>query len=151
MFTANAAWLTLAMIAHNLLRATGCLASASYAKPRGATLWRQLIAIPTQIARSGRGHSTVHLPEHWRWQGAWMNVFEATHQPPPQQVAQPARTPITPPPPRPRRSPAPRAHPTPDPEDTWTGRDPSTVALSHAETGRERPEDQSPPQDLRRV
>jgi hypothetical protein len=86
-FTANAAWLTLATIAHNLLRATGCLASAFHAKARGATLRRHLINIPARIARSGRGHITVHLPEHWRWQGAWMNAFKATHHPPPQRVA----------------------------------------------------------------
>ncbi|WP_433499155.1 IS1380 family transposase [Sphaerimonospora sp. CA-214678] len=86
-FTANAAWLTLAVIAYNLLRATGCLASAFHAKARGATLRRHLIDVPARIARHGRGHITVHLPEHWRWQGAWMNLFEATHRPPPQQVA----------------------------------------------------------------
>ncbi|MBX6387283.1 MAG: IS1380 family transposase [Microbispora sp.] len=83
-FTANAAWLTLAVIAYNLLRATGCLASAFHAKARGATLRRQLINVPARIARSGRGHLTMHLPGHWRWQGAWMNLFEATHQPHPQ-------------------------------------------------------------------
>ncbi len=37
-FTANAAWLTLAAAAHNLLRAAGILASAFHARARGATL-----------------------------------------------------------------------------------------------------------------
>lgn len=86
-FTANAAWLTLATVAYNLLRATGCLASAFHARARGATLRRQLIAVPARLARHDRGHITVHLPEHWRWQGAWMNLFQAAHQPPPRQVA----------------------------------------------------------------
>jgi hypothetical protein len=86
-FTANAAWLTLAAIAHNLLRATGCLASAFHAKARGATLRRQLIAVPARLARHGRGHLTVHLPEHWRWQTAWMNAFDHVHQPPPERAA----------------------------------------------------------------
>ncbi|MGB6453179.1 MAG: IS1380 family transposase, partial [Streptosporangiaceae bacterium] len=37
-FTANAAWLTLAAITHNLLRAAGCLASPRHARARGATI-----------------------------------------------------------------------------------------------------------------
>jgi hypothetical protein len=82
-FTANAAWLTLAAIAHNLLRATGCLASQFHAKARGATLRRQLIAVPARIARHGRGHLTLHLPRHRRWQTAWRCAFQATHRPPP--------------------------------------------------------------------
>jgi hypothetical protein len=82
-FTANAAWLTLAAITHNLLRATGCLASAFHARARGATLRRHLIDVPARLARHGRGHITVHLPEHWRWQDAWKNAFDATHHPPP--------------------------------------------------------------------
>jgi hypothetical protein len=90
-FTANAAWLTLAAIAHNLLRATGCLASAFHAKARGATLRRQLISVPARLARHGRagrtGHLTVHLPEHWSWQTAWMNAFDHIHRPPPARAA----------------------------------------------------------------
>jgi hypothetical protein len=86
-FAANAAWLTLAAIAHNLLRATGCLASGFHATARGATLRRHLINVAARLARHGRGHITVHLPEHWRWRTAWMNAFDATHRPPPARVA----------------------------------------------------------------
>ena len=43
-FPANAAWLTLAAISCNLLRAAGSLASLAHAKARGATLRRDLIA-----------------------------------------------------------------------------------------------------------
>jgi hypothetical protein len=90
-FTANAAWLTLAAITHNLLRATGCLASAFHAKARGATLRRHLIGVPARLARHGHagraGHITLHLPEHWRWQHAWKNLFDTTHDPPPAQAA----------------------------------------------------------------
>ncbi|MFG1973078.1 IS1380 family transposase, partial [Nonomuraea fuscirosea] len=81
-FAANAAWLTLAAITHNLLRALGCLASAFHARARGATLRRHLISVPARIARHGRGHLTLHLPARWRWQGAWMTTFTATHDPP---------------------------------------------------------------------
>jgi hypothetical protein len=81
-FTANAAWVTLAALTHNLLRAAGCLAGAFHARARGATLRRHLITVPARIARHGRGHLTLHLPEHWRWQDAWLNVFDALHGPP---------------------------------------------------------------------
>ena len=45
-FAANAAWLTCAAIACNLLRAAGTLASLAYARARGATLRRDLINVP---------------------------------------------------------------------------------------------------------
>jgi hypothetical protein len=80
-FNANAAWLTLAAITHNLLRAIGCLAGTFHAKARGATLRRHLIAVSARLARHGRGHITLHLPEHWHQQHAWMNVFDATYDP----------------------------------------------------------------------
>lgn len=81
-FAANAAWLTLAAIAHNLLRASGCLASTFHARARGATLRRHLINVPARIARHGRGHLTLHLPQHWPWHDAWTTAFQATHAPP---------------------------------------------------------------------
>jgi hypothetical protein len=86
-FNAGAAWLTCAAITHNLLRAFGCLAGSLHARARGATLRRQLISVPARLARHGRGHLTLHLPEHWRWRRAWMNAFDAVHDPPPTQAA----------------------------------------------------------------
>jgi hypothetical protein len=81
-FPANAAWLALAAICHNLTRAAGCLAGASCAKARGATIRGQLIAIAARIARHGRRHLTMHLPEGWHRQSGWMNLFEAACGPP---------------------------------------------------------------------
>ncbi len=81
-FPGNAAWLTLAAIAHNLLRAAGTLASASFARARGATLRRDLIDVAARIARHGHGHITVHLPEGWHRDCEWMNLFEASCGPP---------------------------------------------------------------------
>jgi hypothetical protein len=43
-FAANAAWLTLAAIAHNLTRAAGCLASVFDSAARPATIRNQLTA-----------------------------------------------------------------------------------------------------------
>jgi hypothetical protein len=81
-FPANAAWLALAAISHNLLRAAGSLASLSYAKVRGATLRRDLIDVAARAACHGRGHITVHLPEGWHREQEWMNLFEAACGPP---------------------------------------------------------------------
>jgi hypothetical protein len=80
-FAANAAWLTCAGIAHNLLRAAGTLASGHHAKARGATIRRQLINIPARTARRAR-KITLHLPRHWPWADAWTALFTATHAPP---------------------------------------------------------------------
>jgi Transposase DDE domain group 1 len=81
-FPANAAWLTLAAISHNLLRAAGALASLACAKARGATLRRDLIDVAARTARHGRGHITLHLPEGWHRQTEWMNLFQAATGPP---------------------------------------------------------------------
>jgi hypothetical protein len=81
-FPANAAWLALAAICHNLTRAAGCLAGGSCAKARGATIRSQLIAVAARIARHGRGHITMHLPEGWHRETGWMNLFEAACGPP---------------------------------------------------------------------
>jgi len=81
-FPANAAWLALAAISCNLLRAAGALASLAYAKARGATVRRDLIDVAARTARHGRGHLTVHLPEGWYREHEWMNLFEAACGPP---------------------------------------------------------------------
>src|SRR5262249_15684858 len=82
-FPANAAWLALAAISHNLLRAAGALASLAYAKARGATIRADLIDVAARIARHGRGHITVHLPADWHRQHASLNLFQPAPRPPP--------------------------------------------------------------------
>jgi hypothetical protein len=86
-FPANAAWLALAAISHNLLRAAGALASLACARARGATLRRDLIDVAARTARHGRGEITLHLPDGWHRQAEWMNLFEAACGPPPAQAA----------------------------------------------------------------
>ena len=81
-FPANAAWLALAAISCNLLRAAGALASLAYAKARGATIRRDLIGVAARTARHGRGHLTLHLPEGWYREREWMNLLEAACGPP---------------------------------------------------------------------
>jgi hypothetical protein len=81
-FAANAAWLTLAAMACNLVRAAGCLASQFYARARGATIRRDLIDVAARTARTGRGCLTLHLPLGWHRQAEWENLFQAACGPP---------------------------------------------------------------------
>lgn len=80
-FAANAAWLALAAIAHNLTRAAGCLASLFHARARTGTLRRQLIVVPARIARRSR-HIILRLPLNWPHQNAFGGLFTVTHSPP---------------------------------------------------------------------
>ena len=74
-FAANAAWLSIAAMAHNLVRAAGALASLPFAKARAATIRRDLIAVAARTARHGRGHLTLHLPEGWHREQEWLNLL----------------------------------------------------------------------------
>jgi len=81
-FAANAAWLSIAAMAHNLLRAAGALASLPFARARAATIRRDLIALAARTARHGRGHLTLHLPEGWHREHEWLNLLAAACGPP---------------------------------------------------------------------
>jgi hypothetical protein len=81
-FAANAAWLSIAAMAHNLLRAAGALASLPFAKARAATIRRDLIAVAARTARHGRGGLTLHLPEGWHREHEWLNLLGAACGPP---------------------------------------------------------------------
>jgi hypothetical protein len=81
-FPANAAWLVLAAISHNLLRAAGSLASPAYGKARGATIRRDLIHVAARTARHGRGHITVHLPAGWHHEHEWLTLLTTACGPP---------------------------------------------------------------------
>ena len=86
-FPANAAWLTCAGIAHNLLRAAATLASRRHGKARGATARRELINVAARLAHRGRDRVILHLPQHWPWQDGFGGVFDATHRGPPARAA----------------------------------------------------------------
>ena len=83
-FTANSAWLVLAVIAFNLTRTAGLIADRSgrLARATTATIRRTLIAVPARLARSAR-RITLHLPAAWPWQTPFERLFTATHAPPP--------------------------------------------------------------------
>jgi hypothetical protein len=48
----------------NLLRAAGTLAARRHALARGATLRRQVVVVPTRLARPQR-RRVLRLPAHW--------------------------------------------------------------------------------------
>ena len=81
-FAANAAWLSIAAMTHNLLRAAGALASRALAKARGATLRRDLVAVPARTARHGRGRITLHLPQGWHREDEWLSLWHFACGPP---------------------------------------------------------------------
>ncbi|PZU41722.1 MAG: IS1380 family transposase [Microbacterium sp.] len=83
-FTANSAWLVLAVIAFNLTRAAGVVADRAgrLAKATTATIRRTLIHVPARLARSAR-RITLHLPAAWPWETAFARLFTETHAPPP--------------------------------------------------------------------
>jgi len=82
-FTANAAWLVLAVMAFNLTRAAATLADTTMAKATTATIRRKLVHVPARIASSAR-RLTLHLPTAWPWENAWTTLFTGLCAPPPE-------------------------------------------------------------------
>jgi Transposase DDE domain group 1 len=83
-FGANSAWILCAAIAHNLLRAAATLAGPAHAVARGATLRRKIVTIPARLTRPQR-RPILHLPTHWPWAQAWLQLWRNTigYSPPP--------------------------------------------------------------------
>jgi hypothetical protein len=80
-FTANAAWLVLAVMAFNLTRAAATLTGPALAKATTATIRRTLVNVPARIATSAR-RLTLHLPLAWPWQNRWTDLFTQACGPP---------------------------------------------------------------------
>ena len=73
-FTANAAWLVLAVIAFNLTRTAATITGPDLARATTATIRRKLITVPARVASSAR-RIVLHLPTHWPWEAAWTQLF----------------------------------------------------------------------------
>jgi hypothetical protein len=80
-FTANAAWLVLAVMAFNLTRAAATITGPRLAKATTETIRRKLIDVPARIASSAR-RVTLHLPTGWPWAPAWTRLFAHGQGPP---------------------------------------------------------------------
>ena len=57
-----------------LICIAGALAGGRHARATGATLRRQLINVPTRLARGTR-RLVLHLPEHWPWAHPWLALW----------------------------------------------------------------------------
>jgi len=80
-FTANAAWLVCAAIAHNLTRAAGVLAGGAHTRARAATLRIRLIHTPARVAHSAH-RQVLHLPRDWPFEPGLDELFRrALHDP----------------------------------------------------------------------
>jgi Transposase DDE domain group 1 len=73
---ANAAWLALAVIAHNLARAVGLLAGGKLHRATAATLRRAIFTMPGRLVHSGR-RRRLRLPQHWPWAEAFNTAMAA--------------------------------------------------------------------------
>jgi Transposase DDE domain group 1 len=66
LFLANAAWLVIATLAHNLLRWVATIGLGSSDLVVAKTLRRRLLALPGRLTRSAR-QRLLHLPRDWPW------------------------------------------------------------------------------------
>jgi hypothetical protein len=65
-FLANAAWLVLATLAHNLLRWVATVGLGTRSQVVAKTIRRRLLAVPGRLTRSAR-RRLLHLPCDWPW------------------------------------------------------------------------------------
>ena len=63
---ANAAWLALTVMAHNLGRAVGLLAGGTLHRATATTLRRAVFTVPGRLVRSAR-RLHLRLPSGWPW------------------------------------------------------------------------------------
>ena len=73
-FAANAAWLLLSALAHNLLRGLATLAGHGLDHATSATLRRTLLAVPGRLVHSARRRH-LRLPTHWPWASAFTELL----------------------------------------------------------------------------
>jgi hypothetical protein len=75
-FMANAAWLALAVMAHNLGRAVGQLAGPDLERATAETLRRKVFTMPGRLVHSGRRRH-LRLPKSWPWRDAITTALTA--------------------------------------------------------------------------
>jgi len=77
-FMANAAWLALTVMAHNLGRAVGQLAGTDLERATAATLRRKVFTTPGRLVHSGRRRH-LRLPANWPWAEAISTALARIH------------------------------------------------------------------------
>ena len=71
-YTANAAWVALAVTAFNLARATAV--AAGHHRARWASLRKKIIDVPARIASTSR-RLDLHMPRDWPWATGWESLW----------------------------------------------------------------------------
>ena len=74
-FFANAAWLAIAALAHNLLRWVAHLGLGTQGIVVAGTIRRRLIALPGRLTRSAR-RLRLHLPVAWPWREVFILALD---------------------------------------------------------------------------
>jgi len=77
-FMANAAWLALTVMAHNLGRAVAILAGPDLQRATAATLRRKVFTMPGRLVHSGR-RRRLRLPDSWPWADAISIALASIH------------------------------------------------------------------------
>jgi hypothetical protein len=75
-FFANAAWLVIASLAHNLIRWVAALGLGTAGPVVAKTIRRRFFCLPGRITSSAR-RLRLHLPRHWPWAAAFTRALEA--------------------------------------------------------------------------
>jgi hypothetical protein len=75
---ANAAWLALAVMAHNLGPAVGQLAGLDLQRSTAATLRRTVLTVPGRLVNSGR-QRRLRLSQDWPWAEAISQALTSIH------------------------------------------------------------------------
>lgn len=75
-FTANAAWLAMSVMAHNLGRAVGLLAGGPLHRATAATLRRAVFTVPGRLVHSAR-RLRLRLPSGWPWADQFTTALNA--------------------------------------------------------------------------
>jgi Transposase DDE domain group 1 len=73
-FFANAAWLVIAALAHNLVRWTSAIGLGAKGPLVAKTVRARLLVLPGRITRSGR-RATLHLPSDWPWRAGFLTAL----------------------------------------------------------------------------
>ena len=73
-FLANAAWLVIATLAHNLLRWVATIGLDTNDLLVAKTLRRRLLMLPGRLTRSAR-RRLLHLPTNWPWASQFLSAL----------------------------------------------------------------------------
>ncbi len=78
-YTANAAWVALAVTAFNIARATAVAAAMN--RSRWTSVRKKIIDVPARIASTAR-RLDLHLPTDWPWATGWESLWSIATGPP---------------------------------------------------------------------